>query len=262
VPTSGRVTALGHDMARDRFAALARMNFSRPTSPAAPAVRGGEPARLCPSLRRAAGRAAHRGAGGAAQTHGPAAPPAGDLSAGQKTRVRWPRRSSTAPTCCCWTSPPRASTPTRATGCALARALPAPRRLRHPAGLTTTCRGGAAVRPACCAEAGRWWTRAAREGWSRVRPDDWRRCSSTSRVAAWRGARGAKPSDGAAASRARAARLGADVRHLALYPPVLAAVWSCLLAVLQMVCGASSRLSRGRAEQRRLRRAAGVLLAA
>jgi ABC-2 type transport system ATP-binding protein len=30
VPTSGRVTALGHDMARDRFAALARMNFSSP----------------------------------------------------------------------------------------------------------------------------------------------------------------------------------------------------------------------------------------
>src|SRR3712207_3260585 len=30
VPTSGRVEALGHDMARDRFAALARMNFSSP----------------------------------------------------------------------------------------------------------------------------------------------------------------------------------------------------------------------------------------
>ena len=30
VPTSGRVTALGHDMATDRFAALARMNFSSP----------------------------------------------------------------------------------------------------------------------------------------------------------------------------------------------------------------------------------------
>ncbi|MBX9749484.1 MAG: ABC transporter ATP-binding protein [Roseococcus sp.] len=30
VPTSGRITALGHDMAKDRFAALARMNFSSP----------------------------------------------------------------------------------------------------------------------------------------------------------------------------------------------------------------------------------------
>jgi ABC-2 type transport system ATP-binding protein len=30
VPTSGRITVLGHDMARDRFAALARMNFSSP----------------------------------------------------------------------------------------------------------------------------------------------------------------------------------------------------------------------------------------
>ncbi len=30
VPSSGRVVALGHDMATDRFAALARMNFSSP----------------------------------------------------------------------------------------------------------------------------------------------------------------------------------------------------------------------------------------
>jgi ABC-2 type transport system ATP-binding protein len=30
VPTSGRILALGHDMATDRFAALARMNFSSP----------------------------------------------------------------------------------------------------------------------------------------------------------------------------------------------------------------------------------------
>ncbi len=30
LPTSGRITMLGHDMATDRFAALARMNFSSP----------------------------------------------------------------------------------------------------------------------------------------------------------------------------------------------------------------------------------------
>jgi len=30
VPTSGQITVLGHDIARDRFAALARMNFSSP----------------------------------------------------------------------------------------------------------------------------------------------------------------------------------------------------------------------------------------
>ena len=30
VPTAGRITVLGHDMARDRFRALARMNFSSP----------------------------------------------------------------------------------------------------------------------------------------------------------------------------------------------------------------------------------------
>jgi ABC-2 type transport system ATP-binding protein len=30
VPSAGRITVLGHDMAKDRFAALARMNFSSP----------------------------------------------------------------------------------------------------------------------------------------------------------------------------------------------------------------------------------------
>src|ERR1700691_5024538 len=30
VATSGRITVLGHDMAKDRFTALARMNFSSP----------------------------------------------------------------------------------------------------------------------------------------------------------------------------------------------------------------------------------------
>jgi ABC-2 type transport system ATP-binding protein len=30
VPSSGRITVLGHDMAKNRFAALARMNFSSP----------------------------------------------------------------------------------------------------------------------------------------------------------------------------------------------------------------------------------------
>jgi ABC-2 type transport system ATP-binding protein len=30
IPTAGRIVVLGHDMARDRFAALARMNFSSP----------------------------------------------------------------------------------------------------------------------------------------------------------------------------------------------------------------------------------------
>ena len=30
IPTAGRIEVLGHDMAHDRFAALARMNFSSP----------------------------------------------------------------------------------------------------------------------------------------------------------------------------------------------------------------------------------------
>lgn len=87
-PTSGQITILGHDMARDRFSALARMNFSSPyiALPARLTVRENlevyghlynvpklktriaelaEEFNLTPLLNR----------------------PAGELSAGQKTRV-------------------------------------------------------------------------------------------------------------------------------------------------------------------------------
>lgn len=88
VPTSGRITVLGHDMAKDRFSALARMNFSSPyiSLPGRLSIRENlevyghlynvphlkhrieelaEQFRLNELLKR----------------------PAGDLSAGQKTRV-------------------------------------------------------------------------------------------------------------------------------------------------------------------------------
>ena len=88
VPTSGRIHALGHDMATDRFAALARMNFSSPyvalphrlsveenlmvychlygvSKPRRRIAELAEQLQLTDLLKR----------------------PAGDLSAGQKTRV-------------------------------------------------------------------------------------------------------------------------------------------------------------------------------
>ena len=84
---------LGHDMARDRFAALARMNFSSPyiALPHRLSVRR-EPARLRPPVRRAAssGRIAelareldlreflHR--------------PAGNCPPAKRRGWRWPRR--------------------------------------------------------------------------------------------------------------------------------------------------------------------------
>ena len=88
VPTSGRITVLGHDMGKSRFAALARMNFSSPYISL--------PARLSilenlqvyghlynvPQLGRRIDEVAE-------QFHLTALlkRPAGDLSAGQKTRV-------------------------------------------------------------------------------------------------------------------------------------------------------------------------------
>ena len=88
VPTSGRITVLGHDMAKDRFAALARMNFSSPYVAL--------PARL--TVRRTCGSTATctmfpGSISGSPSWRGnwtwrrSCDRPAGQLSAGQKTRV-------------------------------------------------------------------------------------------------------------------------------------------------------------------------------
>jgi ABC-2 type transport system ATP-binding protein len=88
VPTSGRVTALGHDMARDRFAALARMNFSSPYISLPHRLSVEENLRVYAHLygvRRAEARIAELA--GQLQLTDLLRRPAGDLSAGQKTRV-------------------------------------------------------------------------------------------------------------------------------------------------------------------------------
>jgi ABC-2 type transport system ATP-binding protein len=88
VPTAGRITVLGHDMARDRFAALARMNFSSPYIALPQRLSVVENLRVYGHLYDVP-RLQQRIAELTEQFNlGPLlARPAGELSAGQKTRV-------------------------------------------------------------------------------------------------------------------------------------------------------------------------------
>jgi ABC-2 type transport system ATP-binding protein len=88
IPTAGRITVLGHDMAKDRFPALARMNFSSPYVALPQRLTVAENLRVYGHLynvaaleRRIAELAEELDLGQFL------ARPAGELSAGQKTRV-------------------------------------------------------------------------------------------------------------------------------------------------------------------------------
>jgi ABC-2 type transport system ATP-binding protein len=88
IPTSGTIHILGHDMAHDRFAALARMNFSSPYVALPARLSVAENLRIYGHLydvphleRRIAELAAEL------DLHEFLHRPAGELSAGQKTRV-------------------------------------------------------------------------------------------------------------------------------------------------------------------------------
>ena len=88
VPTAGDIRILGHDMARDRFAALARMNFSSPYIALPHRLTVAENLRVYGHLynvhgieNRIADLAAELDLGARLDR------PAGHLSAGQKTRV-------------------------------------------------------------------------------------------------------------------------------------------------------------------------------
>jgi len=88
VPTSGRITVLGHDMAHDRFAALARMNFSSPYIALPARLSVIENLRVyghlynVPKLSRRIDELAEQ-----FNLRALLKRPAGELSAGQKTRV-------------------------------------------------------------------------------------------------------------------------------------------------------------------------------
>ena len=88
IPSAGRIHVLGHDMARDRFAALARMNFSSPYVALPARLTVAEILRVYGHLYGVTGLEA-RIAGLAAELDLAALlhRPAGQLSAGQKTRV-------------------------------------------------------------------------------------------------------------------------------------------------------------------------------
>ncbi len=88
IPTTGRIEVLGHDMARDRFAALARTNFSSPYVALPQRLTVAENLRVyghlynVPELERRIAQLASELDLGALLRR-----PAGQLSAGQKTRV-------------------------------------------------------------------------------------------------------------------------------------------------------------------------------
>ncbi len=88
IPTEGRIVVLGHDMATDRFAALARMNFSSPYVALPHRLSVAENLRVYGHLYNVRGTE-RRIAELADQLdlHGLLDRPAGELSAGQKTRV-------------------------------------------------------------------------------------------------------------------------------------------------------------------------------
>jgi len=88
VPSSGRIHVLGHDMANDRFAALARLNFSSPYVALPQRLSVAENLRVyahlynVPRVERRIRELADE-----LDLHGLLNRPAGQLSAGQKTRV-------------------------------------------------------------------------------------------------------------------------------------------------------------------------------
>jgi len=88
VPTAGKIRMLGHDMASDRFAALARLNFSSPYVALPQRLTVGENLRVyahlynVPHAERRIGELADE-----LDLHGLLKRPSGQLSAGQKTRV-------------------------------------------------------------------------------------------------------------------------------------------------------------------------------
>jgi ABC-2 type transport system ATP-binding protein len=88
IPSSGSVRCLGHDMAKDRFAALARMNFSSPYVALPQRLSVAENLRVYGHLYGVDGLEARiRELAEAFELDAFLDRPAGQLSAGQKTRV-------------------------------------------------------------------------------------------------------------------------------------------------------------------------------
>ena len=88
IPTAGSIRILGHDMARDRFAALARMNFSSPYIALPSRLSVAENLRVYGHLYGVRGLQSRiRELAAQLDLTGLLDRPSGNLSAGQKTRV-------------------------------------------------------------------------------------------------------------------------------------------------------------------------------
>lgn len=88
IPTGGQIHVLGHDMATNRFAALARMNFSSPYVALPGRLTVAENLRVYAHLYNVRGMEARiRDLADQLDLHSFLHRPAGELSAGQKTRV-------------------------------------------------------------------------------------------------------------------------------------------------------------------------------
>ena len=147
VPTSGSITVLGHNMAKDRFAALARMNFSSPYIALPQKLTVLENLRVYGNLynvKNIARRIAELSEN-STWASSSAAPPA-NYPPARKPASHLPNPSSTNPTSCSSTNPPPAWTRTPEISCAPPRTLRQGDQRRDPAGLAQHGRGGAALR--------------------------------------------------------------------------------------------------------------------
>ncbi len=149
IPTAGRITILGHDMAKDRFAALARMNFSSPyvALPSRLTVR--ENMRVyghlynVPQMSDRIATLARELDLGAILDR-----PAGQLSAGQKTRVALAKALINRPEVLLLDEPTASLDPdTGDLGQHVAGTIPRRKRLHDPAGEPQHGRGRTACAP-------------------------------------------------------------------------------------------------------------------
>ncbi len=93
IPTAGSIHVLGHDMARDRFAALARMNFSSPYVALPHRLTVAENLRVYGHLYNVrATRPAHRGVGDQLDMNDCWTVPPANCRRGRRPASRWRNR--------------------------------------------------------------------------------------------------------------------------------------------------------------------------
>ena len=146
IPSAGRIRILGHDMARDRFAALARMNFSSPYIALPARLTVAENLRVYGHLYGVRGLEARiRELSAQLDLGAFLNRAAGALSAGQKTRVALAKSLINRPD----VSLRRAWTPTLATWSAPGWSATGPRAAARSCWRRTTCRRSSGCAARC-----------------------------------------------------------------------------------------------------------------